>query len=486
VPLMKGNSIASMVCLARDITAQKEFENALKESEERYRLLAENARDVIWVLDENLKYMYVSPSTKRLRGFAPEEVMKSSIDKVLTPDSFRKATEIFSREYELEKRGMKHGPDWSMTLELEMFRRDGSTIWTEVNVSLIFDGKGSPTGILGITRDISDRKAAEKSLKEIEERFEQVAANAGVWVWEVDEEGIYRFASPVVEMILGYHPEELVGLKCFHDLFLPEVREKLKADALKTFKDRLPFRNFVNPNLHKDGRIVFLETSGTPMLDGKGNLIGYRGVDKDVTEQREVEEELRKHRDKLEMLVMERAADLVRANDNLRQEIEVRKEVESSLKARESELENRQRVLEDMNVAMRVLLKQRNEDRDAIEKNLIANINMPLQLFLDKLKSTGTNDEQMTYISEIESHMKKICSSFVRDLSSEQLGLSPTELRVAYLIKEGKSSKEIADLLNVSLNAVLFHRNNIRKKVGLKNRKTNLVTYLQSLDRERP
>jgi PAS domain S-box-containing protein len=141
--------------------------------------------------------------------------------------------------------------------------------------------------------EIADRKRSEEALSRSEERFRQIAENAGEWTWEVDAEGMYRYSSSAVESILGYSPAELVGHKHFYDLFAPEVREELKEVALAAFGRKEPFQNFVNPNVHKNGEIRFLETSGSPILDSEGNLLGYLGVDKDITDRKEIEEALR-------------------------------------------------------------------------------------------------------------------------------------------------------------------------------------------------
>ena len=136
------------------------------------------------------------------------------------------------------------------------------------------------------------RKRAEEALRESEDRFRQVAESVGDFIWEVDAKGLYRYTSPSVERILGYRPDELIGKKHFYDLLAPEVREELKSAALTAFAGKQPFRAFRNPNVSKEGRVVQLETSGLPILDDGGNLMGYRGADTDVTERRRAEKAL--------------------------------------------------------------------------------------------------------------------------------------------------------------------------------------------------
>ena len=127
-----------------------------------------------------------------------------------------------------------------------------------------------------------ERKRAQEALRESEQRFRDVARTIGDWIWETDAEGRYTYASPVVEQVLGYTPEEVLG-KHYYDFFHPDEREELKTLAQETFQRKEPFVGLVNPNVHKDGRTVILETTGLPLTDATGNLLGYRGVDRDVT-----------------------------------------------------------------------------------------------------------------------------------------------------------------------------------------------------------
>ena len=150
-----------------------------------------------------------------------------------------------------------------------------------------------------IVNEEEKRKQTEQKLQESEERFRQVAENSGDFIWEVDAQGLYTYASRHVENILGYTPGELVGRKHFYELFDPSFREELKAAAFQVFATRQSFRDFPNPNVSKSGNLVHLETSGTPVLDPAGNLIGYRGTDTDVTARKQAEAEALRQRAEL-------------------------------------------------------------------------------------------------------------------------------------------------------------------------------------------
>jgi PAS domain S-box-containing protein len=146
--------------------------------------------------------------------------------------------------------------------------------------------------IAKLKRAETERRQAEEALQQSNRRFKDIAQNALEWIWEVDAEGKYTYTSAVVEKILGYKPNEVLG-KYFYDLFHPDDREELKKAAFEVFAKKRPFRQFVNRNIHKNGEVVWLSTSGVPILDKEENFLGYRGADVDITESKQAEEALR-------------------------------------------------------------------------------------------------------------------------------------------------------------------------------------------------
>ena len=148
----------------------------------------------------------------------------------------------------------------------------------------------------------TERKLVEQELQESDRRFRDIAENALEWIWEVDANGKYTYVSTVVERILGYKPEEVLK-KHFYDLFCPEEREELKKEAFAVFTKKQPFREFTNWNVHKNGKRVYLSTSGVPILDEEGKLLGYRGADTNITERKLAEEALRGSEERYRSLV---------------------------------------------------------------------------------------------------------------------------------------------------------------------------------------
>jgi PAS domain S-box-containing protein len=166
----------------------------------------------------------------------------------------------------------------------------------------LFNVDGSLRGYQGVDIDITARKQAEDALRESETRFDQSAQQSHTYLWEVDADGLYTFASHVVADVLGYQPDELVGKLHFDDLFPEECRAALRAEIASAIQHRQPFRDYENLCQAKDGRKVWVITSAIPLLDADGSLRGYRGSDTDITERKRAEESLRESETRLRTL----------------------------------------------------------------------------------------------------------------------------------------------------------------------------------------
>jgi PAS domain S-box-containing protein len=240
-----------------------------------------------FVLDSNRAFL-------EMVGYSDEELRRMTF-RQLTPEKWHSFEEKVVQEQVLKRCD-------SGVYEKEYRRKDGTIFPVELRTFLIRDGNGAPLRMWAIVRDISERDRARKALEASEERFRQVAEVAGEFIWEIDLEGLYRYASPVVEDILGYKPEELVGKMHFYDLFIPEQREGLRSTALTTMAQGREIKALENGNIHKDGRTVFLVTNGLPVRDDKGRIIAYRGADEDITDRRKSEQALRQINKKLNLL----------------------------------------------------------------------------------------------------------------------------------------------------------------------------------------
>ena len=157
------------------------------------------------------------------------------------------------------------------------------------------------------------------------------------------------------------------------------------------------------------------------------------------------------------------------------------KKIENALRENEAKLEEQAKNLEETNTALKVLLSLRNEEKERTEENILSNVNQLINPYLKKLRHTGLSAEQDNLVNIVESNLAEITSSLTPKLFSKNIGLTPRELDVANLVKNGLTNQEIAETLCMSDNAVAFHRRNIRTKLGLKRKKVNLRSYLQNL-----
>jgi PAS domain S-box-containing protein len=162
-----GNAIG-VEGIIRDITERKRMEEELRRNEARYRLMAENIRDLIWIMDLEMNLTYVSPSMQTMYGYTPEEAKGIRFEKMLTPDSAGKVLELYKIIRDLMKQKTLSGRGFSETLVLEHIRKDGSTFWGETRVSITVDSDGLIVGIQAVTRDITERKRAEALIKDKE------------------------------------------------------------------------------------------------------------------------------------------------------------------------------------------------------------------------------------------------------------------------------------------------------------------------------
>lgn len=170
--------------------------------------------------------------------------------------------------------------------------KSGITKWTELRGLPHLDSEGRVDYLMGTIQDISSRKEQELALRASEEKFRALVETTGDWIWEVDRHGVYVYASPQVQNILGYAPEEILGKSPF-DLMPDEEAKRVAGIFQEIFAHKKYFSDLENTNRHKDGHLVTLETSGVPIFDMAGNFYGYRGTDRDITKRKRLNAELR-------------------------------------------------------------------------------------------------------------------------------------------------------------------------------------------------
>jgi len=246
---------------------------------------------------------------------------------------------------------------------------------------------------------------------------------------------------------VGKKLEDIVGLHCY-EIWQQSNESCEGCPILETMKTgKVKERETMTPNGHA------YHIYGRPMYDRKGRIVGAFECSRDITERKQVEVALQQAHNKLEQRVKERA-----------QELEIQK-----------------RTLEDVNTALNVMLKKRDEDKLMMEERVLFNVKELIDPLIGNLKNSGLDEHQTGYVDTLETFLAEIVSPFSQTLHTKYLKLTLSEIWVANLVKGGKTTKEIAHLLNSTSEAIAFHRQNLRKKLGLSNRKENLGSHLLSL-----
>ena len=289
---------------------------------------------------------------------------------------------------------------------------------------------------LNAVKERIEKKRIEQALKESEARYRTIFENTGTATIIAGEDQVIALANREFEKLTGYARSALEGHKSWTDFLLPHELDEFRKLAL-----RAPM---TSPR-----------TCEFRLLDRQGGL-----------------------RDTIATIA---AIPATRHSVISFLDITDRKNVEEDLKKREQELGLKSRSLEEANTALKVLLKHREDDRTAMEETVLLNVKKLISPYIGKLKNLNLDKNQMAHLDIIEAHLNDIISPFLRNMTSQYLNLTPREIEVASMVRDGKTTKEIAELLNVSATAVDFHRKNLRTKSGIKNRKANLRSYLLSL-----
>ena len=294
VPIRNAaGEVVGLCGIARDITKRKIQEEALRESEKRYRMLAENITDVIWSFDMNLNHTYVSPSVEALRGFTGEETKKQTLKEMVTPESYRDVVQVFRKELEIELSG-DGDPDRMTTMEIEEYCKDGSTVWVEIKAKFIRDENGNPTGILGVSRDITERKKAREALREMKESFNYLydAAFEGIII---HDKGLILDVNNAIAKMLSYKQSEMIGGNMF-DYMTPNYRESAINAMHRGYSP--PYEAV---SKKKDGTPLVVEVAGRPHIH-KGKHVRLVSV-RDITERKKAIEALKENENLYRSLV---------------------------------------------------------------------------------------------------------------------------------------------------------------------------------------
>jgi PAS domain S-box-containing protein len=419
----------------RDITDRKQMEERMKKSERRFRNLSEASLEAIVFIEDSI-IVDANDALNRLFGYEGEDLSGRPATDFIVPE----------RRPFTDERMRTRTTGIYETLGL---RKDGSTFPIEVNPRE-FENDRKKLRISAV-RDLTESKKIEKQLKDYqehleklveertnelkksEEKFRNIFENAQEGIFQSTPDGRLVSANPALASMFGSEtPEELIEL-------INDIPEQLYADPAQRLElvDILTHTGVVHDFefqiRRNDGVIKFASMNARAVKDERGEILLYEGTIQDITEKKQAE----------------------------------------------NALEVERQSLAEANTALKVLLKHREEDRKDLEEKLLANVQQLVMPYVEKLKKSTLDPVQQMSIGFIESNLNEIISPFLRTIQG--FNFTPRQLEVATLVREGRTTKDIARILNMNERAVDIQRFLIRKKLGLNKAKTNLQAYLKSL-----
>jgi len=428
----QGRLLSAVVAII-DRTQQKRAEDKLKKYVEEMEDLYENAPFGYHSVGRDGTILRMNNTELSWLGYSRDEVIgKMKITDLLTPETAALFQQVFSV---LRTQGELHD------LEGKFIRKNGTVFDLLVNANAIYDENGKFLMSRDSVFDNTERKRAEDALAESEALYRNLFENASIGMFQSTLEGMFLRINKAFATMLGYdYPAEVL-------LTISDTATQIHADPRNRAEvlavlDRQGWFYSEQPYLRKDGSIMIGKLAVRKVVKQDGVSAYLEGIVEDITE---------------------------------------RKKAEKVLQEREDELRIKAQYLEEANTTLKVLLKTMENNQEELKQRFLINIKDQVMPYLDKLKKSPLQDVQKGYIQMVETHLGEIASPFVQNLNSSFLDLTLKELQVASLVRDGKTSKEIAELLNVSQRVIDFHRKNIRKKLGLNDRGESLALLLRSL-----
>ncbi len=274
-----------MIVNAYNQDALKKKQLELTESESKYRLLAENSGDVIFTLNKELNFTYISPAIKSLRGYEPKEVLNQHISEVMTPGSFEIATEVIKEYFDFfAENTAEDAPE--KTIELELTCKDGTTVWAEVKASLMKDENGMITGLVGVTRDVTIRRQATEEIRKLSQAVEQSPESILI----TNTNGDIEYCNPSAIRNSGYAKEEILGYnpRIFKS---GNTSDDVYKDIWNTIKSGNVWEGEFQ-NRKKNGELFWEASSITPIHSSSGKITHYLAIKRDVTDQKKMNDQL--------------------------------------------------------------------------------------------------------------------------------------------------------------------------------------------------
>lgn len=391
---------------------------------------------------------------------AMENMTRLDRQDILGKDDYAYALPFYGERRPMLINSIFNNEDEWRRYNYDYVKRHGNVIYAESYVSTLnggpahlwgiaaplFDDQDNIRGAIESVRDVTTMKKAEKALNQETGRFLTLTEEAPISMMLI-KGSRFTYLNEKFRQTFGYSIQDIPDgrtwfRKAYPDPAYRRMVVKTWLHDIQRFSDE--------PSLRESKRWTYNVTC----KDGRRKIITFVCV------------------------ALAPGEYLVTLEDITQQKI-----AEKELERRKIELDAKSKNLEEINTALRVLLKQREDDKIRLEEKILLNVKELVMPYVKKLQKGHLDPDHRAYVDVIEENLKDIVSPFAQNMGLNHMGLTPTELEIANLIKNGKRTKEIGKMLHMSQGAINFHRNNVRKKLGLIKQKTNLRSYLLSIQK---
>lgn len=485
--------------MGKSETEKRGMEEALQENVEQLRSCFDNAGDAIYILRADTGRIVNCNSQACLDlGYGKDELVKLSVTDI---ESQLASGEIAAIHNDLK-------PEKIKTITGTHKRKDGSVFPVEIRLKLLSPVR--PALVIAVVRDITDRRKADEEKDRFQERVERLAEEMGILAetgrvisstLEIDKvyeciaaeiEKLIRFDGLVVNLfskqdemlkVVYISGRDIPGRSVGESYTLREtvseavartrrgviVQSENPEDLLKKFPGLVPAARtgmrsiLVVPLISRDELIGSLAIrSKTPFAYTERDLLLAEKIGMQIA---------------AAINNAQLYSCLKQAEEKLKEQ---QKHLEETVRKRTAELEIKNITLEELNTTLKVLLKQRDDDRKDLEERFVMNVRNLVLPFVAQMKKGSLDPGQKSCLEIIETYLVNIATPFIKNI--RQFNLTPKELKVTALVRNGRKTKEIAEILGLATGSIDIHRNNIRKKLGLNSRKTNLQSHLETLE----